>query len=138
MCEQKYKTGELVALAEIGKETLRFYEKKGLLPKPSRTAGGYRIYTEKDLRRLLFIKNAKKLGLSLKEIGELLAIADGELVDCAEVRHIAQKRLDIINEQIDNLGKLKTILIDLINQCSKTNTINSCPIIDSLSKGVKK
>lgn len=131
------KSSQLASKAGVNKETLRFYEKKGLLHKPERTVSGYRKYFQKDLDRLLFIMNAKELGFTLSEIKELLAIADGEIYDCCDVRKIATSKLDYLNNQIKNLRKLKTTLVKLVDECQNAKTIRDCPIIESLSKGVK-
>ncbi len=136
MNSQIYKTSELAGTAGVNKETIRFYEKKGLLAEPVRTNGGYRQYSQKDLDRLIFIKNAKELGFALAEIKELLAIADGEIYKCSDVRQIAESKLDIINNQLKHLKKLKTTLTKLVNECQQAKTIKNCPIIESLSKGV--
>ncbi|NOY88482.1 MAG: MerR family transcriptional regulator [FCB group bacterium] len=130
-------TGELAFQAGINKETIRFYEKKKLLPEPQRTPSGYRQYTQKDLKRLLFIKNAKELGFSLSEISELLSLADGAIYKCTDVRKIAEKKLEYINQQIKQLNKLKKSLSKLIIECQKTKKISNCPIIESLSQGGK-
>lgn len=126
-------TSKLADKAGVNKETLRFYEKKGLLAEPVRTDGGYRQYSEKDLDRLLFIKNAKELGFSLAEIKELLAIADGDIYKCCDVRQIAESKLDHINHQMKHLKKLRKTLASLVTECQSTTTIKHCPIIESLS-----
>ncbi|MFQ5453255.1 MAG: MerR family transcriptional regulator [Candidatus Zixiibacteriota bacterium] len=133
MKKENLHSGELAKLAGVNKETIRYYEKKGMLNKPKRSLSGYRTFTEDDLNRLVFIKNAQQLGFTLKEIKELLQIADGKFTGCEEVRKIAQNRLDFINTQIESLSKLKTVLKKLIQQCNKTTEINNCPIIESLS-----
>ncbi len=130
------KTSELAQKAELNKETIRFYEKKGLLLEPERTGGGYRQYTQSDLERLLFIKNAKELGFSLSEIKELLAVADGEIYKCCDVRKIAESKIEYITDQIKKLTKLKKTLSKLVTECQTATTIKNCPIIESLSKGV--
>ena len=137
MSDQIYRTSELANMARVNRETIRFYEKKGLLSEPVRTDSGYRQFLQKDLDRLIFIKNAKGLGFSLSEIKELLAIADGEIYKCSDVRIIAQSKLDHITIQIKQLTKLKNTLTNLVAECQKTTTINNCPIIESLSKGAK-
>ena len=137
MKDGKMNSGELAAKAGLNKETIRFYERRGLLPKPNRTAAGYRLFTKVDLDRLVFIKNAKNLGFSLSEIQELLAIADGKIVKCSDVRAIAEKKLNFINVQIDNLAKLKKVLTILVSQCSRSKKIADCPIIESIIKGEK-
>jgi len=131
------KTSELAAKAQLNKETIRFYEKKGLLPDPVRTDGGYRQYSQKDLERLVFIKNAKELGFALSEIKELLAIADGDIYECCDVRQIAESKIDHINNQLKHLKKLKTTLTKLVTECQQSKTIRNCPIIESLSQGAK-
>lgn len=130
-----YQTSELAKKADVNKETIRFYEKKGLLSDPVRTNGGYRQYSQEDLERLIFIMNAKGLGFSLSEIKELLAIADGNIYKCSDVREIAESKLEHINNQLKHLKKLKTTLTKLVTQCQRAKTIKNCPIIESLSKG---
>ena len=129
------KTSELAQKAGVNKETIRFYEKKGLLLKPIRTESGYRQYTFKDVERIIFIKNAKELGFALVEIKELLAIADGDIYKCCDVIIIAESKLEHIDLQIRQLSKLKKILSKLVTECQKSKTIKECPIIESLSKG---
>ncbi len=132
-----FRTSELANKAGVNKETIRFYEKKGLLFDPIRTDGGYRQYSQKDFDRLVFIKNAKELGFALSEIKELLAIADGDIYKCSDVRQIAESKLDHISNQMKHLKKLKTALTKLVTECQRAKTIKNCPIIESLSKGVK-
>ncbi len=135
MSNEYIKTGELSREAGVNKETLRFYERKGLIKAPKRTDTGYRLFTQADIERVKFIKNAQKLGFSLNEISELLAIADGEVVRCDEVRKIAEEKLLYIREQIKSLYQLEQVLTELILQCKKADKINCCPIIESISKG---
>lgn len=132
-----YLISELANRAGVNKETIRFYEKKGLLAVPKRTTGGYRQYSQEDLERLVFIKNAKELGFALSEIKELLAIADGDIYKCRDVRQIAENKLEHINNQLKHLKKLKTTLTGLVTECHRAKTIKYCPIIESLSRGVK-
>lgn len=133
MNTQLVKAGDLARMARVNRETIRFYEKQGLLPKPERTPSGYRLYSKTDLDRLVFIKNAKQLGFSLSEIKELLALADGKITTCKEVREIAQAKLDLISNQIRNLTKLTKVLSKLVDQCSRSASIADCPIIETLS-----
>lgn len=132
-----FKTSELANKAGVNKETVRFYEKKGLLSEPVRTEAGYRQFSQKDIERLVFIKNAKELGFSLSEIKELLAIADGDIYKCSDVRQIAESKLDHINNQLRHLNKLKRTLTKLVTECQRAKTIKDCPIIESLSKRAK-
>ena len=132
-----FRTGELANKAGVNRETVRFYEKKGLLSDPIRTDAGYRQYSQSDLERLVFIKNAKELGFSLSEVKELLSIADGDIYKCSEVRLIAEGKLDHITNQMKRLAKLKRTLTSLVTECQRAKTIKHCPIIESLSKGAK-
>lgn len=127
------RSGELAALANVNKETLRFYERKGLLLQPERTPSGYRDYAEMDLQRMVFIKNAQQFGFDLEEIRELLAIADGKIIDRSQVRTIAKRRVNQINQQITLLNKLRIAMKQLILRCSHSRSTNECPIIESLS-----
>lgn len=133
MNTQLLKAGDLARTAQVNRETIRFYEKQGLLPKPERSPAGYRLYSKTDLDRLVFIKNAKLLGFSLNEIKELLALADGKITTCEEVREIAQAKLDHISTQISDLTKLTKVLSKLVDQCSRSTSITDCPIIETLS-----
>jgi len=131
-------TSQLARLAGVNRETIRFYERKGLLPEPKRTSGGYRLYSNADLDRLVFIRNAQQLGFTLQEVKELLAIADGHISGCAEVKQLAQKKVEFINAQIKNLSRLRKVLNELIRQCTGSGAIADCPIIESLSHKEKK
>lgn len=137
MKKDVFRTSELADKAGVNKETIRFYEKKELLTEPIRSDGGYRQYTQKDVERLVFVKNAKGLGFTLSEIKELLAIADGDIYRCCDVRQIAESKLDHINNHLKYLKKLKTTLTRLVAECQRAKTIKHCPIIESLSKGAK-
>ncbi len=125
--------GQLAKQAGVHRETIRFYERIGLLPKPKRSQSRYRIYEKQHLQRLQFIIRAKGLGFSLSDVAGLLGIADGRIVRCSEVRDIAQERLGYIDGQIADLKKLGQSLQALLKQCSKSRRINGCPIIDVLS-----
>jgi len=137
MSDRVFRTSELAKKADVNKETIRFYEKKGLLSDPNRTDGGYRQYSQEDLERLVFIKNAKELGFALSEIKELLEVADGEIYKCSDIRRIAEDKLEYIDNQLRHLKKLKTTLTGLVTECQQTKTIRNCPIIQSLSQGAK-
>lgn len=127
-------TGELAARAGINKESLRFYEREGLLPKPDRTQAGYRRFGDDDLKRVVFIKNAQKFGFGLKEIRDLLSIADGDLIDREEVRRIAQQKVALIDRQIDWLTLMRDTMKELIEQCAHSNSTEPCPIIERLAE----
>lgn len=131
--EGTFLIGELAKRAGVNRETIRFYERIGLLPKPKRSQSRYRVYEQEQLQRLQFIIRAKGLGFSLTDVAGLLGIADGRIVRCSEVRDIAHERLRYIDSQIADLEKLGQSLRALLKQCGNSRRINGCPIIDVLS-----
>lgn len=133
----KITSGTLAKLAGVNRETLRYYERRGLLASPDRNTARYRIYDTVDLSRVKFIKEAKALGFTLSEIKDLLSIADGDIVSCREVRDIAESKLTYIDGQIRGLRRLRSELNRLVAKCKSEKKIDSCPLIDSLDKRTK-
>lgn len=123
--------GKLAAAANVGVETVRFYERRGLMPKPRRSPAGYRQYGPEAVERLGFIGRAKALGFTLAEIGELLTLQDTER-PCAEVRQRAQRRIDDIGRRVADLLAMKRSLATLVERCEGAST-DKCPLIDALS-----
>jgi Hg(II)-responsive transcriptional regulator len=126
--------GQLARLCGVGIEAIRFYENQGLLQQPARSASGYRRYPHSTVQRLQFIRRAKDLGFSLKEIGELLALHDDEHSDRAQVKALADSKLDEIGRRIRDLQRIQTVLSQLAEECSGAGPISGCPIIDALAK----
>lgn len=124
--------GHLARQASTKVETIRFYEKKGLLPKPSRTKGNYRAYEPDHLNRLSFIRRARDLGFSLDQISALLALADDKTQACAAVDGIAREHRIEIERKISDLMALKGELDRMIEQCG-CGVIADCRIIEALS-----
>lgn len=123
-----YTIGSLAQKAQVNVETIRFYQRIGLLKKPIKPAQGYRQYDDHPLQRILFIKRAQKLGFTLKEIQDLLSI---EKDRCHQIQHLAiQKRL-LIQQKITDLIKLEETLTQLIDQCESTKETNHCAIVDA-------
>ena len=125
-------TGELARQGGVNLESIRFYERERLLPKPPRTAGGYRMFTPDDVRRVRFVKRAQELGFSLREIKELLALRFEPDTSCADVRKRAQSKLSDIDQKISDLKRMRKILDLLTTACPGRGTINGCPILESL------
>jgi len=123
--------GRLAHAAEVGIDTVRFYERAGLLKKPQRTAAGYRLYAESDAGRLRFIRRAKALGFSLKEIAELLRLNDGGGRRGA-VRALAERRLAEIERKLTQLSRMRETLRDLVHQCHGDGPLAGCPIIEAV------
>jgi MerR family mercuric resistance operon transcriptional regulator len=112
-------------------ETIRYYEKEGLLPPPGRSEGGHRLYTPALIARLVFIRRSRELGFSMEEIRGLLSVVDGEQVSCEQVKHLADTHLKDIGEKISDLRRMEKTLRELSNQCSG-NDVPDCPIIEAL------
>jgi MerR family mercuric resistance operon transcriptional regulator len=113
-------------------ETIRYYERLGLLPAPARTAGGHRIYDLEHLRRLRFVRRARTLGFSLDEVRTLLRLSLGGESSCARVRDIAAAHLTDVREKLAGLRAMERVLEDTIRQCDHSSE-PSCPLIDALS-----
>ena len=127
------RTAEVARLAGVNIETLRFYERKGILPEPPRRASGYRDYPPETVERVRFIKRAQDLGFSLREIQELLGLRRLGRAKSARVRRVVEVKLDEIDHKIHDLEAMKQSLAALIAACDGRGSIASCPIIDALS-----
>ncbi|RMH12539.1 MAG: heavy metal-responsive transcriptional regulator [Gammaproteobacteria bacterium] len=122
--------GELAKKIKVSIDTVRYYEQRGLLPRPSRSQSGYRQYSSEDIRRLRFIVQAKELGFTLEEIKQLLALrTDGR--DCEQIKGIAEKKAKEITGRIEKLSNIRTVLKDLASQCDQ-GIDEICPILRSL------
>ena len=119
--------GQLAKSAQVGIDTVRFYEKHGLLPKPQRKASGYRQYSVDDARRLVFIRRAKELGFTLADIGELLKLRSGRNVE--RVRKVAQTKLESVEAKIAELERMREVLKDLVAACPGHGDADRCPIL---------
>jgi MerR family copper efflux transcriptional regulator len=126
--------GKLANAAGVGIDTVRFYERAGLLNKPRRTASGYRLYAASDVGRLRFIRRAKTLGFSLDEIAELLRLNDGGGRRGA-VRALASRRLAAIEQKLTELSRMRDTLRHLVLQCRGDGPLAGCPIIDAVLEG---
>jgi Cu(I)-responsive transcriptional regulator len=115
-------------------ETVRWYEKVGLLPAPARTAGNYRIYGSEHLKRLSFIRRSRELGFTIEEVRALLALADQQDRDCGEVDAIARQHLSEVERKIAQLTALASELHSVIGQC-RGGRISECRIIEALVPG---
>ncbi|HCJ72738.1 MerR family transcriptional regulator [Pseudochrobactrum lubricantis] len=124
--------GQLARQTGTKVETIRFYEKNGLLPAPSRTDGNYRAYEPGHLSRLSFIRRARELGFSLDQIREILKLADDRSQSCAAVDAIAREHRKEVERKIEDLTALKSELDRMIDQCG-CGLVADCRIIESLS-----
>src|SRR5262245_19225867 len=127
--------GQVARSAGVGVETVRFYERQGLLQEPARKDSGYRQYPEDVVARLRFIKRAKELGFALKEIKELLALRVDPGTTCAEVKRRAEAKIADVDEKIQTLQRIKRALVKLTSTCRGRGPTSECPILDALDAG---
>lgn len=128
--ESSMTIGGLAKAAEVSVETIRFYQRKGLMPEPQRPIGGIRRYTKTDRSRLHFIKSAQRLGFSLDEIADLLQLDDGS--SCSQARSKAQAKLADVRAKLEDLRRIERALEGLINLCGTSRGSVRCPLIATL------
>lgn len=124
--------GQVAKQAGVNIETVRYYERQGLIPEPSRRASGYRQYSADFVKRIQFIKRAQTLGFSLKEITELLELRIETDTACDEVRSRAEQKVASIKEKIQTLERMKQVLEGLIVACHHRGVTGECPILTTL------
>ena len=122
--------GRLAKVAGVNIETIRYYQRRGLVEEPLKPAGGYRRYSSSTVSRVRFIKRAQHLGFTLEEITELLRLEDGQ--SCRETRLLAEQKLAAIERRIADLTRMRGMLKDLIAECASDQRPRSCPIIATL------
>lgn len=122
--------GVLANSADVGIETIRFYQRKGLLRRPERPYGGIRRYDHSDVARVKFIKSAQRLGFSLDEVAQLLSLDDG--TTCEKAAEIAAHKLADIRMRLNDLSRIEAALSTLLKRCRRPHDDVSCPLIDEL------
>jgi MerR family transcriptional regulator, copper efflux regulator len=122
------KIGEVAQRSEVGVETIRYYERQGLLVEPRRRPSGYRQYDESVVVRLHFIRRAKQLGFTLSEIKELLALWFNMETKCIHVRQRAEQKIGEIEDKIRSLQQMKRSLKKIIGHCENRDVIDECPL----------
>lgn len=130
MNDRHYTIGQVGKLLGLSADTLRYYQKLGLISGVPRTPGGARYYRDKELSRLRFIQRAKAMNFSLEEITQLLGLRDAPQQAKDEVRELTRQKLNAIEQQLAELGHLQKELSLLLNLCGCSE--NGCPIIDSM------
>lgn len=123
--------GELAAQTGCKVETIRYYEKTGLIPSPPRTAGGHRVYAQKHLKRLKFVRRGRELGFSMKQIRGLLETMEADSLSCGEVARRVEDHLNAVRGRVEALRRLESILSITLEQCDRGEQ-PACPIIDAL------
>jgi MerR family copper efflux transcriptional regulator len=124
--------GQVAKRAGVGVETIRFYEREGLIAPPPRRRSGYRAYPAETIDRVRFVKRAKALGFSLKEIKELLALRIAPDTTCAQIKERAEAKIMDIENRIRSLRRMKQALGQLTEACSGSGSVSACPILDAL------
>ena len=124
-------------------ETIRYYERRGLILPTGRTPSGYRLYDEDSLKRLLFIRHAKELGFTLEEIKELLRLRVDSATACEKVRERTEAKLQMVEKKIESLLSIRRILKELLRACESRSATDDCPILramedEPLKKGRKR
>ena len=135
---QPFTIGRAAAQAGVNLETLRYYEERGLLPKPPRGRSGYRLFRPDDVRRVKFIKHAQMLGFSLNEIAELLSLRVARGTTCADIKQRAEKKILAINEKIQGLKYIKKALSAMSASCRGRGPTSECPILEALDRDSDK
>ncbi len=123
--------GQVAGQANVHVETIRYYQRLGLVPEPVRPLGGIRRYDQQAVTRLRFIKRSQQLGFTLDEVRSLLALEDGQ--NCRETRALAEKKLLAIEERLADLMRMQRLLKGLISECASGKRPRSCPIISTLA-----
>lgn len=126
---ENHTIGQLAKAAGVNVETIRYYERRGLIAQPTKPMQGYRTYPNETLARILFIKRAQELGFTLEEINNLLSLGESH---CSEIQELAEAKLASVREKINDLHRLEQVLEELVTKC-RTNPDNAaCPIVESL------
>lgn len=138
--DRNFTIGKLAKQAGVNIQTIRYYERLGLLTPVERRKTlhqqpGYRLYDQEALKRLHFIRQAKEMGFTLREIGELLGLRVDSGVDCDRVRNQAEAKLRAIEQKMESLTSVQRVLKELINMCNKRLPTEGCPILRSIEKG---
>ena len=133
-----YKIGKAAELAGINLETIRYYERRNLIPEPDRMDSGYRLFSQRHVDQIRFIKRAQELGFTLSEIEDLLNLRMDEDTTCSEIKREAEQKYQDVIEKIEDLQRIKSTLTDLIDSCSGSGPKGDCPILEALEGQNKK
>jgi MerR family copper efflux transcriptional regulator len=131
--EPMMKIGELATLSGLSVDTIRFYEKQGLIPPPQRTETNYRMYGADTPRRLIFIRKARDLGFTLQEISQLLALSEDSRAGASDVKERSQAKLAELDRKIAEMQAMRRSLETLVSACSGHGPSHDCPILAALT-----
>ena len=137
----EFQIGSVASRSGLTVDTIRFYEKQGLIAKPSRSEGGFRLYTEAAIERLSFVSRAQTLGFSLEEIRELLVLRNAGGEACSHVHDLLDQKLTVIHAKITELRRLERHLKEAKGRCDRelaTECVGSCPVIEEITRSRKE
>ncbi len=126
--------GQLAKKAAVNLETIRYYERRGLVPDPPRNKRGHRIYSREALKRIKFIKRSQTLGFSLKEISELLSLRVEPGTTCGDIKIRVEAKIVDIEKKITDLEKMRMALMRMSDKCMDKEPVGQCPILEALYK----
>ncbi|NUQ91510.1 MAG: heavy metal-responsive transcriptional regulator [Gemmatimonadaceae bacterium] len=126
--------GEVATNARVSVETLRYYERRGLLPNPERSASGYRSYGPDTVRRVRFVRHAQQLGFTLDEIADLLGMWEDSATSCEQVADRAAATLTRIDAKMEQLARMRVALAKYVSACHAHETLADCPLLVSLGR----
>ena len=126
--------GQLAKKARVNLETIRYYERRGLVPEPPRNKSGHRVYSQEAVKRTGFIKRCQAHGFSLKEVSELLALRVGPDTTCGDVKARVERKITDIEKRIEDLEKIKEALLRMSGKCVLNEPVGECPILEELYK----
>jgi MerR family mercuric resistance operon transcriptional regulator len=129
---ESFSIGAFAEAAGVNVETIRFYQRKGLLPEPDKPHGSIRRYGPGDVARLRFVKSAQRLGFSLDEVAGLLTLDDG--THCDEARQLAEQKLADVRSKLADLRRIESVLATLVDDCCASRGKVSCPLISTLQQ----
>lgn len=128
----QFSIGVFAQAAGVNVETIRFYQRKGLLPQPDRPHGSIRRYGQKDVARVRFVKSAQHLGFNLDEVADLLTLEDR--THCAEARQLGEQKLAVVRAKLADLHRMESVLANLVDNCSSSRASAPCPLIAALQQ----
>lgn len=136
--DKKFTIGVLARGAGVGVQTVRYYERKGLFSPTGRSASGYRLYDEESLKRLRFIRRAKEISFTLREIKGLLCLNLESTATCGRVKEETERKLKDVEDKMKVLGSVKKVLKELIVACDERRPTEKCPILKTFEAEVVK
>jgi len=129
---ERLSIGQLAKRANVNLETIRYYERRGMLPQPPRNKSGYRQYSQEDVKRTDFIKRCQALGFSLKEIAELLSLRVDPNSTCADMKRRIEEKISDVERKVADLNRIREALLRLSDRCTGKGPIGKCPVLEEL------